>query len=75
VCHAAHGVPQGSSPSGGLRLVNFDVKVVAQNDSQNLPVAYNRATGTCTLKCHSYNHNLNGAVTASQGASTGRLVK
>lgn len=66
VCHTAHGVPAGSAGSGE-RLVDFDIAVVAQNDAFNIPIAYNRATATCTLKCHNYNHNQNGTVTPSQG--------
>ena len=67
VCHAAHGVPLGSSASSGVRLVNFDVAVVAPNDVTNAPIAYNRGANTCTLKCHNYNHYQNGTVTLSQG--------
>ncbi len=67
VCHTAHGVPS-SSGAGmeGERLVSFDVGVVARNDATDAPIAYNRSTGTCTLKCHNYNHNQNGTVTSSR---------
>jgi len=66
VCHESHGI---SSPSAGLtgqRLVNFDIAVVAMNDVLLTPITYNRTNGTCTLKCHNYNHNQNGTVTLSQ---------
>jgi len=49
--------------------------VVAQNDSVNAPIAYNRASGTCTLKCHNYDHNPNGTVTPAQGATPGKTAK
>jgi len=42
--------------------VNFDLGVVAANDSVNVPISYNRSTNTCTLKCHNYNHNADGSV-------------
>jgi len=66
VCHTAHGV---AHPSGGLsgeRLVSFDLNVVARNDASQAPISYDRSTGTCTLKCHNYNHNQNGAITSSR---------
>jgi hypothetical protein len=47
----------------GERLVNFDLRVVAANGAT--PVSYNHATNTCTLKCHSYNHNSDGTVVAA----------
>ena len=70
VCHTAHGVPGSSAGLAGDRLVSFDVNVVARNDATQAPIAYNRATSTCTLKCHNYNHNQNGTVTSSQGSTT-----
>ena len=68
VCHTAHGMGASSSSISGERLVNFDLAVVAQNDSLNAPISYNRSTNTCTLKCHNYNHNGNGTV--QSGASS-----
>jgi predicted CXXCH cytochrome family protein len=62
VCHTAHGLPASSGISGE-RLVNFDIAVVAPNDQTNAPISYDYGTGTCTLKCHNYNHNANGTVT------------
>ena len=66
VCHTAHGVANSSGGVSGERLVSFDLKVVARNDASQAPISYNRSTGTCTLKCHNYNHNQNGAITGSR---------
>ncbi len=67
VCHTAHGVPSSSRVGmEGERLVSFDVGVVARNDTTDAPISYNRSTGTCTLKCHNYDHNQNGTVTSSR---------
>jgi nitrate reductase cytochrome c-type subunit len=62
VCHTAHGVGTSSASVSGERLVNFDLAVVAQNDSEKVPISYTRGTGTCTLKCHNVDHNANGTV-------------
>lgn len=62
VCHTAHGVGASSASVSGERLVNFDLGVVAQNDSSKVPISYTRSTNTCTLKCHNVNHNANGTV-------------
>lgn len=70
VCHTAHGVAKGSVGLSGDRLVNFDLNVVARNDVSQGPISYNRNTGTCTLKCHNFNHNQNGTVTNSRGKTT-----
>ncbi|HVI07653.1 MAG TPA: cytochrome c3 family protein [Candidatus Binatia bacterium] len=73
-CHTAHGMGANSSNVTGERLVNFDLKVVAENagtGSSTLfraPISYNRATSTCTLTCHNYNHNSDGTVTAVKPA-------
>jgi predicted CXXCH cytochrome family protein len=50
VCHSAHGVQPGSA-STGMRLVNFDVNVVAPS---NGVISY--SNGTCTLMCHGKTH-------------------
>lgn len=55
VCHSAHGVSGASGGITGERLVNFDINVVAPSGSA--PISYNRATGNCTLSCHSHSHN------------------
>jgi predicted CXXCH cytochrome family protein len=60
VCHTAHGNSSNSTTLTGARMVNFDLSVVAVNDSTNSPVSYNGST--CLLKCHNYNHNSDGAV-------------
>ena len=67
VCHTSHGVPHASGGQFGERLVSFDINVVARNDTSQVPISYNQASGTCTLKCHTYNHNQNGTVTNSRG--------
>ena len=59
-CHTAHGMGSLSGNITGERLVNFDINVVGLNGSA--PISYNRATNTCTLMCHAYNHNADGSV-------------
>ena len=54
VCHTAHGMGAQSSSISGERMVNFDANVVAPNGKS--PIAYNRATGTCSLTCHGHTH-------------------
>ena len=62
VCHTAHGIGASSASVSGERLVNFDLGVVAENDSSKVPISYSRGTGTCTLKCHNVDHNADGSV-------------
>jgi hypothetical protein len=50
-------------------MVSFDLAVVAANDTSHAPIAYNRASNTCTLKCHNFNHNADGTVQAKGGLS------
>ncbi|MBZ5648356.1 MAG: hypothetical protein LAN37_14170 [Acidobacteriia bacterium] len=70
VCHTAHGVAQtGSIP--GVGLVNFDANVVSANGS-GVPISYNSATNTCTLRCHGYDHNGDGTITPSALRGIGR---
>jgi hypothetical protein len=64
VCHTAHGMGATSPNVTGERLVNFDVNVVAPNGAS--PIAYNRATNTCTLTCHNAAHNGNGTVVGAK---------
>lgn len=71
VCHTAHGM--GATPSNvtGERMVNFDLKVVAENTTSpyfRSPISYNRGTNTCTLTCHNYSHNADGTVTPAAAA-------
>jgi len=75
VCHTAHGTGPVGATATGARLVSFDFGVVANNDQSKTPVAYNRATNTCTLKCHNYNHNADGSVTLSSGAQSSVVKK
>jgi len=72
VCHTAHGMGATSSNVTGERMVNFDLKVVAENASSSYfrsPISYNRSSNTCTLTCHNYNHNADGSVTSAAGVS------
>jgi len=54
VCHSAHGMGGTNANVSGERLVNFDIQVVAPNGGT--PIAYNRASNTCTLTCHGQTH-------------------
>jgi hypothetical protein len=60
VCHTAHGMGPSSGGLSGERMINFDLAVVAPNDQLKVPLSYDRASNTCTLKCHNYNHSING---------------
>lgn len=76
VCHTPHGMGANSSNVTGERMVNFDLKVVAENASSGAggyfrsPISYNRGTNTCTLTCHNYSHNPNGTVTPVSAKSS-----
>jgi hypothetical protein len=70
VCHTAHGMGTSSPNVSGERLVNFDVNVVGANG--NLPISYNRGTGTCVLMCHTVAHNQDGSVSGSKGGLQGK---
>lgn len=62
-CHTSHGMGSRVATLSGERLVNFDVNVVAPNQSNGVvtPITYNRAapttSSTCTLTCHNHVHN------------------
>jgi len=73
VCHTAHGMGTVSPNVSGERLVNFDVRVVAQNGAA--PISYHRATNTCALVCHQVVHNPNGTVSALGARSVAGPVK
>ena len=62
-CHTAHGNGTTSGTITGERLVNFDVNVVAPLGTA--PIAYSRATNSCTLVCHGVKH---------MGGSSGTIV-
>ncbi len=66
-CHTAHGMGAASGNVSGNSLINFDIGVVAQN--QTSPISYNSATNTCTLVCHNATHNPDGSVSVA-GAAT-----
>lgn len=68
VCHTAHGMGSVSPNISGERLVNFDLSVVAQ--SGNAPVAYSRATNSCTLTCHGKEHSGSGVRAATTATVT-----
>jgi predicted CXXCH cytochrome family protein len=58
-CHTAHGMGSNNGTISGERLVDFDVKVVAPNGAT--PIAYSRATNSCSLTCHNHPHPQLGA--------------
>jgi cytochrome c553 len=66
-CHTAHGMAASSTNSSGLRLVNFDMNVVAPNGTN--PISYNRDGNTCTLTCHNTAHNPDGTVALVPGGA------
>ena len=75
VCHTSHGMGTTSPNVSGVRLVNFDVNVVASNNG--LPIAYDHDkgavnTGTCTLTCHQVVHNADGTVSSAVGPNRGK---
>jgi predicted CXXCH cytochrome family protein len=55
-CHTAHGMGGPTGSVSGERMVNFDVNVVASNGGA--PIAYSRATNSCSLTCHGHAHDL-----------------
>jgi len=70
VCHTAHGMSPGAASLTGERLVNFDIKVVAQ--IQGAPISYNRGANSCVFMCHNAAHNVDGTVKANVVASPAR---
>jgi hypothetical protein len=58
-CHSAHGMGAISPSISGERLVNFDINVVAPNGTN--PIAYSRATNSCSLTCHNHAHQQSAA--------------
>ena len=63
-CHTSHGMGASSATISGERMVNFDIAVVGTNGTN--PISYNRATGSCTLTCHSHAHGSGTAAAAMQ---------
>jgi hypothetical protein len=57
----------------GVRLVNFDVNVVGENNGA--PIAYNRSTNTCTLICHGAAHNTDGSVSGANAQKPIQPIK
>jgi len=64
VCHTAHGMGAQSASISGERLVNFDINVVSPNGAD--PIAYNRASNSCSLVCHNQAHQLRSAGVAGK---------
>jgi uncharacterized membrane protein len=52
VCHAAHGVQNGTAATNS-HLINFDTRIVAANRGE---ISWNEARSSCTLRCHGHNH-------------------
>jgi hypothetical protein len=73
VCHTAHGMGATSPSITGVRLVNFDVNVVGENNGA--PIAYNRSTNTCTLICHGAAHNTDGSVSGANAQKPIQPIK
>ena len=71
VCHTAHGMGANTPTISGERLVNFDLKVVAQNGA--IPISYHRNGGTnsCALVCHEAAHYPNGNVSSLNTSQPG----
>ena len=71
VCHTAHGMGANTPTISGERLINFDLKVVAQNGA--VPISYHRNGGTnsCALVCHEAAHNPNGTVSSLNTSQPG----
>jgi predicted CXXCH cytochrome family protein len=59
-CHTAHGMGGTSGAISGVRLVNFDINVVAPNGGN--PISYSQASNSCSLTCHNHSHSLLGGV-------------
>jgi predicted CXXCH cytochrome family protein len=63
-CHTSHGMGSPSANISGERMVNFDINVVAPNGVT--PVAYSKATNSCSLTCHNHAHSALGAAGAQR---------
>ena len=75
-CHNAHGMTSNSSNPTGVRMVDFDTKVVGQNGS--LPISYDPGSQSCVLMCHNVAHDPGGGVhhlTAGSQGKTGAPKK
>ncbi|MGB9253243.1 MAG: cytochrome c3 family protein [Candidatus Korobacteraceae bacterium] len=59
-CHNAHGMPSTSDNPTGVRMVDFDLNVVGQNNGQ--PISYNQGSNSCVLTCHNVAHDPGGGV-------------
>ena len=72
-CHTAHGMGAASPSISGERLVNFDAKVVGENNGA--PISYNRGSNTCTLMCHAVAHNGDGTVGTSKAIKPKGIIR
>lgn len=71
VCHTAHGMQSTTANPMGERMVDFDTRVVGQNNGQT--IFYNRGSNTCTLTCHMVAHNPDGTITHLSGLNSKSL--
>ena len=60
VCHGPHGMPATTANPTGVRMVDFDTKVVGSNGTQT--ITYNQGANTCVLICHNVAHDAQGNV-------------
>ncbi len=65
-CHTAHGMGAPGGSIGGQRLVNFDARIVTQNNGAAISYTHSGTQNTCVLTCHQYAHNADGTVTLAQ---------
>jgi len=59
-CHTAHGMGATSANPTGVRMVDFDLNLVASNGG--VPISYNQASNTCVLVCHNTAHDPGGGI-------------
>ncbi len=59
-CHNPHGTTATSANPTGVRMVDFDMNVVASNNGQ--PISYQPGSNSCVLTCHSVAHDPGGSI-------------
>jgi predicted CXXCH cytochrome family protein len=64
-CHNAHGMTATSANPTGVRMVDFDLNVVGQNNGQ--PISYDQASNSCVLMCHNTAHDPGGGIRRVSG--------
>jgi len=67
-CHNAHGMGATGANPTGVRMVDFDLNVVGQNNG--LPISYDRGSNSCVLMCHSVAHDPGGGTHRVSGPRT-----